>query len=506
MCRCSLNINPIKTGQREISGVTVIKQQDITTTKQVPHIKMSLIDEPSQETDQKDAEIHSDAQLEPEDVQVKDFLQTSETNRRTISPLTLIKEDLTQFKEEVLKVFKDKDAKTTSQSAEKSVNTLTLLREDLHQLKDDLSSVFRMGLSKERDTAKEDSFTNSFKIKAPDEPLKTLLRKDRNLLQTPQRAEEPKETPSENSEEQTDDAFRGNFSDEPADAEKTNMKDNVNELEDGELDEKVSEEKAETMESEEMASKTASLPAADQRCESEEWSGDSSEASEDEDGPSESLPWEPLSSGIALFSLRDDLRDQPEGELWSLKNFACYLTLDPNTANSELRLTECNRRASRLWLGHRSSDHPERFENCPQVLCREGLLDSVYWEVEWSGGADVGVAYNSISRDGDVASCLLGHNEQSWSLECSEGSYTPCHNRKRFKSSSPEPFTRRVGVYLNWSAGSLSFYCVSQDAMVHLHTFTSAFTEPLYPAFWVWGYNGSVSLCQVELGWERLLQ
>ncbi|XP_051803310.1 nuclear factor 7, brain-like [Acanthochromis polyacanthus] len=470
---------------------------------------MSLTDDPLQETDQKDAEIHSDVELKLDDVRAKDFLQTQEPNRRTISPLTLIKEDLSQFKEEVLKVFKEKDAKTNSQSVEKSVDTLTLLREDLNQFRDDFSSIFGISLSKERDAAKEaptpPASTNSFKIKASDEPLKSLFRKDRNLLKTPQREEEPIKIPSGSSEEQTDDGFRKNISDEPFDAGKTDMKDKVNEKEEGELDEKVSEEKTEMIKSEEIIPKTASFPA-DQRCESEQWNGDSSEESGDEDGPSESFPWETLSSGITLFSLREDMRDQLEGDLWSLKNFACYLTLDPTTANSELRLTNGNRTASRVWLGHRSLDHPERFESCPQVLCREGLLDSVYWEVEWSGGADVGVAYNSISRDGDVASCLLGHNKQSWSLECSEGSYTPCHNRKRFKSSLPEPFTHRVGVYLNWSGGSLSFYCVSQDTMVHLHTFNSTFTEPLYPAFWVWGYEGSVSLCQVELGWERLLQ
>ncbi|XP_031731152.1 stonustoxin subunit beta-like [Anarrhichthys ocellatus] len=225
---------------------------------------------------------------------------------------------------------------------------------------------------------------------------------------------------------------------------------------------------------------------------------------------SQTLLWEPLPSGINLFSLRnlnkDNMRAQPGRDSWLVKNFACYLTLDPNTANSELHLTDCNRRATRVWSDHQPSEHPDRFKHCPQVLCREGLLDSVYWEVEWSGGADIGVTYNSISRNGDTASCLLGHGERSWSLECSEGSYTPCHHNKRFRSSSPRPFTHRVGVYLNWSAGSLSFYCISQNTMVHLHTFNFTFTEPLYPGFWVWALDGSVSLTQVELDWERLLQ
>lgn len=126
--------------------------------------------------------------------------------------------------------------------------------------------------------------------------------------------------------------------------------------------------------------------------------------------------------------------------------------------------------------------------------------------MEWRGGADIGVTYNNISRDGDTVNCLLGHNERSWTVECAEGSYTPCHNRKRLKSLSPENFTHRIGIYLNWPAGALSFYCVSQDMMVHLHTFSCAFTEPLYPGFWVWAYNGSVSLCHVELEWEHTLK
>ncbi|XP_031178752.2 titin homolog [Sander lucioperca] len=185
---------------------------------------------------------------------------------------------------------------------------------------------------------------------------------------------------------------------------------------------------------------------------------------------------------------------------------ACYLTFDPNTANSELRLSDSNRTVTRAWTELWPPEHPDRFQRCPQVLCREGLLDSAYWEAEWSGGADIGIAYNDIYRDGDAARCLLGHNERSWSLECSEGSYTPCHANRRFRAAAPRPFARRVGVHLDWSAGALSFYCVSQDAMVHLHTFRDNFTEPLYPAFWVWAYDGSVSLSQVELDWERLLQ
>ncbi|XP_042339716.1 E3 ubiquitin-protein ligase TRIM39-like isoform X1 [Plectropomus leopardus] len=522
-------------------------------------------EEPSLQKDQKESEIQEDEvtnECDPEDqkdtnMRTKDLLITSQRDKRSISPLSFLKEDFSQFKEEVLKVFRDKDTNPTSQAENKPASsTLDLLKEDLSQLKedvtsvfsssketkstdpktslpaektinrlsflnfkDDLSNIFRISLSKEREnkdtTAKEDSCSNvKIKPEKVDEPFfQSLFGKPSPKAEN---GEVKAKTFPETSEEQLDECNT-----EADNVQKVNnMKDKV---EDSEVDLTVSEEKtesvSETQQSEEVI---PTLLTAEQRCEREDRSDDNSVEDEktgreeeekqeiEEENPSESPPWEPVSSGITLFSVRDpkkdDSRNQPGEDLWSVKNFACYLTFDPNTANSELHLTDCNRTATRVWSDHQPSDHPDRFQGCPQVLCREGLLDSVYWEVEWSGGADIGVTYNSISRHGDTANSLLGLNERSWSLECSEGSYTPCHRNRRFRSCSPRPFTHRVGVYLNWSAGSLSFYCVSQDAMVHLHTFTSSFFEPLYPGFWVWAYNGSVSLCQVELDWERLLQ
>lgn len=226
-----------------------------------------------------------------------------------------------------------------------------------------------------------------------------------------------------------------------------------------------------------------------------------------------------LSSEISLLRLRGITKNKPccqlKEDVWAVKNFAQYLTLDPNTANSELLLSDGNRSARRVWscdhvtaqlTDHMTHEHPERFDCCPQVLCREGLLDAVYWEVQWTGGADVGVTYNSITRSGRAADGLLGHSRGSWSLECSQGSYTPCHQQRRFKSVCPEPFSHTVGVFLDFEAGALSFYCVSPSSMQLLHTFRATFTEPLYPGFWLWSWGGTVRLSQVELGWERLLQ
>ncbi|XP_030582495.1 tripartite motif-containing protein 14-like [Archocentrus centrarchus] len=491
---------------------------------------MSLSEKHSEQNNQRETEIREDDELHPEDckgkdAQVKDLLKTSQMEKRSVSPLTLLKEDLSQFREEVLKVFKDKDANPkTTQAPEKLVNPLTLLKEDLNHFKEDISSAFRIVLSKEREdndvAAKEDS-SNTFKIKAPkaettDRSIMGLFRRDRTLSKINQQTKDAQEvgkTFSVKTEEQMDNGFRNKNSISTEETNR-NVTDRLNESNDCRLDVNVSQEVTERRktfsETQQRQEVICASETGDQISVNEKEGGDSSVASgEDEDKPSETVQCPP-SSRFALFSVgntnNDDLSELPGGYLWALKNFACYLTLDPNTANSELLLTENSRTATRVWRDIESSSHPERFEHCPQVLCREGLLDKVYWEVEWSGGADIGIAYNNISRNGKTANCLLGHNEWSWTVECSEGIYTPCHNRKRFKSSSPEPFARKVGVYLNWSAGTLSFYCVTQDSMVHIHTFTSTFTEPLYPGFWVWACDGSVSLCHVELEWERVLR
>uniref|UniRef100_A0AAZ3SHL1 B30.2/SPRY domain-containing protein n=1 Tax=Oncorhynchus tshawytscha TaxID=74940 RepID=A0AAZ3SHL1_ONCTS len=177
-----------------------------------------------------------------------------------------------------------------------------------------------------------------------------------------------------------------------------------------------------------------------------------------------------------------------------LRKYACDFTLDPNTVNKLLSLSKENRKVTWRTEEQPYPDHPERFEVCRQVLCREGLTGRCYWEVEWSGrGADIGVTYKGISRRGGVNDCCLGYNDKSWSLDCSDNSYTACHNNNPTTIDVPSSSSHRVGVYLDWPAGTLSFYRASSDTLTHLITFTSTFTEPLYPGFGVY-YDSSVSL------------
>ncbi|XP_064190398.1 tripartite motif-containing protein 16-like isoform X4 [Anguilla rostrata] len=175
--------------------------------------------------------------------------------------------------------------------------------------------------------------------------------------------------------------------------------------------------------------------------------------------------------------------------------YACQLTLDPNTAHQYLCLSEGNREVTRVEEIQSYPDHPERFEYWAQVLCREGLSGRCYWEAEWSGGGvNIAVSYKEISRKGQGYDCVLGGNNKSWMLRLYAASYSFWHNNEG--TEIPVPRSSRVGVYLDHGAGTLSFYSVS-DTMTLLHRVQTTFTQPLYPGFWVYTSGSSVKLCDL---------
>uniref|UniRef100_A0A8C4E209 FinTRIM family, member 82 n=1 Tax=Dicentrarchus labrax TaxID=13489 RepID=A0A8C4E209_DICLA len=174
------------------------------------------------------------------------------------------------------------------------------------------------------------------------------------------------------------------------------------------------------------------------------------------------------------------------------RNF-CQLKLDPNTAYKELYISESSRKVIRTRDLQPYGDNSERFDSFAQVLCREALSGGrFYWEIEWSGEFSIGVAYRSISRKGKGSLCLLGYNDKSWSLLCSDTGYSAWHNR--VDKAINAPHSPRIGVYLDHTAGVLAFYSIS-NTMTLLHRFETTFVEPLYPGF---GVGTSVKICNVK--------
>ncbi|XP_032393157.1 NACHT, LRR and PYD domains-containing protein 12 isoform X2 [Etheostoma spectabile] len=220
----------------------------------------------------------------------------------------------------------------------------------------------------------------------------------------------------------------------------------------------------------------------------------------------------PGDSGVKLLSAGledpqwrlDTLKVDHIGMCWlktGLRKYACEITLDPNTANRFLSLSEDNRRVTLVRETQSYLYHPERFYHWKQLLCTNGLTGRCYWEVERKGWVSVGATYRGIGRRGKGADCCLGLSDTSWSVCCSRDCYSVFNNSRMAAICTTTSVSDRVAVYLDWPAGSLSFYRVCCDTLIHLHTFSTTFTEPLYPAFgfeYLIRSDSTVTLCQMK--------
>ncbi|XP_041958760.1 NACHT, LRR and PYD domains-containing protein 3-like [Alosa sapidissima] len=162
-----------------------------------------------------------------------------------------------------------------------------------------------------------------------------------------------------------------------------------------------------------------------------------------------------------------------------LRKYAHVLTLDPNTQDKSTRffLSEDKRRAYMDF-----SDVQKLYSYCRTwfgVSCCEGLTGGrFYWEVEWREEVVIGVKYKGKDSR---------YHKESWSLYCNSRTahYEASHNNSFFRIAMADGESRRVGVCLDWPAGTLSFYLAASDRLRHLHTFHSDFSKPLYPEFYL---------------------
>ncbi|ROJ30530.1 NLR family CARD domain-containing protein 3 [Anabarilius grahami] len=185
-----------------------------------------------------------------------------------------------------------------------------------------------------------------------------------------------------------------------------------------------------------------------------------------------------------------------------LHKYACDLTLDPNTAHNNLILSEEYRKVTYVEECQSYPDHPERFDKRPHVLCGESLSGRCYWEAEWTGCTNISVACKGIWRKGKCEDTVYGFSKNSWCLACHGDTFYVWHSYKWTDTHVPSSSCKRAGVYLDVSAGTLSFYSISDThTLKNIHTFThTSFTEHLYAGFgfFVHPYNSSVSVCQIE--------
>ncbi|XP_062387621.1 NACHT, LRR and PYD domains-containing protein 12-like [Sardina pilchardus] len=228
----------------------------------------------------------------------------------------------------------------------------------------------------------------------------------------------------------------------------------------------------------------------------------------------------PGEAGVKLLSERKDdpyckldtLNVENNAECWrksGLRKYARALTWNTDTMNKQLFLSDENQKVTCTAQEHDYPPHLERFHTVEQVLASEGFSDRCYWEAEWKGfRVYLGMAYKDVERKGGGG--RLGHNDKSWALRCyydetvkgfPVNSYAACHDSGVKLIESPGSDATRVGVFLDYTASTLSFYSISSDSFTHLHTFEHRFTEPLYPGIrFVSDFHteDSVLLCKIE--------
>uniref|UniRef100_A0A673N4D5 Tripartite motif-containing protein 16-like n=1 Tax=Sinocyclocheilus rhinocerous TaxID=307959 RepID=A0A673N4D5_9TELE len=166
-------------------------------------------------------------------------------------------------------------------------------------------------------------------------------------------------------------------------------------------------------------------------------------------------------------------------------------TLDPNTVNSYLYLSEGNTVITSSSYYYSYPDHPDRFENWMEALYRESVTERRYWEVEWSGEVYISVAYNSIMRKGSNNDSRFGCNDQSWRLYCCNSSCSFWYNNMH--TDLPVVSSSRVGVYVDHSAGIFV-----SDTMSLIYRVQTTFTQPLYPGIGL-GNNATAKLCRLTM-------
>ncbi|XP_043534152.1 zinc-binding protein A33-like isoform X2 [Chiloscyllium plagiosum] len=157
------------------------------------------------------------------------------------------------------------------------------------------------------------------------------------------------------------------------------------------------------------------------------------------------------------------------------------LSLDPNTAHPRLILSE-DRTSVRLGDTEQPlPDSPKRFDSWPFVLGSEGFTSGRhYWEVEVGKQHEwgLGVAQESVERKGTIVPkvetgfWIVGKEARRSDDATFTTSQTPT-------SRCAESW--KIGVFLDYEGGQVSFY--SADNMSHLHTFTHTFTEMVFPFF-----------------------
>ncbi|XP_077597835.1 E3 ubiquitin-protein ligase TRIM39-like [Stigmatopora nigra] len=181
-----------------------------------------------------------------------------------------------------------------------------------------------------------------------------------------------------------------------------------------------------------------------------------------------------------FMQIVDKLADR---EIEKVLKYTEDVTLDPDTANPWLQLSQDRRQVRHLGAWQDLPEHPDRFDTVVIVMGREGFSSGRhYWEVQVGEKDDwyLGVAKSSVKRKGRISvSSAHGY----WALAMKKG--------KGYRVSTTPPISlplatklKKVGVYVDYDEGQVSFYDVK--ARTHIYTFCQRLAGKILPFFYLY--------------------
>uniref|UniRef100_UPI00398F1E62 E3 ubiquitin/ISG15 ligase TRIM25-like isoform X2 n=1 Tax=Pristiophorus japonicus TaxID=55135 RepID=UPI00398F1E62 len=193
---------------------------------------------------------------------------------------------------------------------------------------------------------------------------------------------------------------------------------------------------------------------------------------------------------LNLFNISQLIQERLNGwekyhsDILGIIRQSSQLSLDPKTANCSLVLSDDLRSVTYTEQDQPYPPHPERFTDYFQVICSQSFSSGSH---SWDGESDgkewgMGIVYGSIDRKGQYS--WFGESSNSWCLYPGTDSVTFWHDNERTDLPPIGPGSR-IRVQLDYEAGTVSFHQVT-DSLIHLYTFHTTFTEPVFPAFGCW--------------------
>ncbi|XP_035856028.1 E3 ubiquitin-protein ligase TRIM39-like isoform X4 [Sander lucioperca] len=180
-------------------------------------------------------------------------------------------------------------------------------------------------------------------------------------------------------------------------------------------------------------------------------------------------------------TLSKEMKKLLEAELKRVQQYAVDVTLDPDTAHPDLILSDDGKQVNDGDVWKNLPDNPERFCYLPFVLGKQSFSSGrFYFEVQvkektkWT----LGVARESINRKGDIT---LSTEDGYWTIWLRNGNeYNALADPRVLLSLKSQP--QKVGVFVDYEEGLVSFYDVDAAALIYSFTGCS-FTEKLFPFF-----------------------